>query len=63
MTPAETVLTLWNRIQSRDWPGMRALLADDLVVDWPESLERISGAAKFVAVQAPSSRKAGAFAC
>lgn len=40
---------MWDRIEARDWAGLRALLAPDLVVDWPASGERIVGRDDFVA--------------
>jgi ketosteroid isomerase-like protein len=39
---------LWERIQSRDWDGARALLADDMVCRWPHSDERFEGADNFI---------------
>jgi ketosteroid isomerase-like protein len=38
------VAEFWRRIQARDWDGMRSLLADDVTIEWPNSLLRISGA-------------------
>lgn len=52
MEPTDVVRELWDRIEARDWTGLAALLADDLVVDWPASAERIQGSANFVAVNA-----------
>lgn len=40
----------WDRIQARDWEGMRETLHDDVVVDWPASGERFVGADNVVAV-------------
>ncbi|MFF2277272.1 nuclear transport factor 2 family protein [Agromyces sp. NPDC058126] len=51
-TPAGVIEALWRRIQARDWAGVRVLLADELVVDWYASLERIVGPENFVAVNA-----------
>ena len=39
---------LWERIQSRDWDGARALLADGMVCRWPHSDERFEGADNFI---------------
>lgn len=50
--PATVIELLWTRMQARDWPGVRALLADELVVEWYASLERIVGPENFVAVNA-----------
>ncbi|MFE6967370.1 nuclear transport factor 2 family protein [Agromyces sp. NPDC057679] len=51
-TPAGVIEALWRRMQARDWAGVRELLADELVVDWYASLERIVGPENFVAVNA-----------
>lgn len=50
MTPAQVVETFWNRMQKRDWAGVRALLANDVVVEWPETNEQFVGADSVVAV-------------
>ncbi|WP_399885743.1 nuclear transport factor 2 family protein [Streptomyces sp. BBFR51] len=50
--PTATVREFWARMQARDWAGLGALLADDLVVEWPVSAERIVGRADFVSVNA-----------
>ncbi|MET9748662.1 MULTISPECIES: nuclear transport factor 2 family protein [Streptomyces] len=50
--PAAVVREFWARMQARDWTGLGALLADDLVVEWPVSAERIEGRADFVGVNA-----------
>ncbi|MFF8775657.1 nuclear transport factor 2 family protein [Streptomyces sp. NPDC015140] len=52
MEPMAVVREFWARMQARDWVGLGALLADDLVVEWPVSAERIVGRADFVAVNA-----------
>ncbi|MGC4895755.1 nuclear transport factor 2 family protein [Micromonospora sp. DT31] len=46
------VRALWDRVQARDWAGVGALLADDVVVEWPVSAERIVGRDNYVAVNA-----------
>lgn len=51
MTPAEVVRALWARIQDRDWVGVRDLIADDLVLEWPATGETFVGADNFIAVQ------------
>ncbi|MGH4028074.1 nuclear transport factor 2 family protein [Actinomycetota bacterium Odt1-20B] len=48
MEPTEIVRQLWHRTQDRDWDGVGALLADDVVVEWPASGERIVGRANYV---------------
>ncbi|MFD8428378.1 MULTISPECIES: nuclear transport factor 2 family protein [Streptomyces] len=50
--PAAVVREFWARMQARDWAGLGALLADDLVVEWPVSAELIEGRANFVSVNA-----------
>ncbi|MFG3316443.1 nuclear transport factor 2 family protein [Streptomyces sp. NPDC048171] len=52
MEPTAIVQEFWSRMQARDWAGLGALLADDLVVEWPVSAERIVGRADFMAVNA-----------
>lgn len=47
-----TVRAMWRTIQARDWPALRALLADGLQVHWWTSGERFDGADAFVEVQA-----------
>ena len=48
--PAEVVRELWARIQARDWDGAGELLAEDVVVDWPQTRERIRWRANVIAV-------------
>jgi ketosteroid isomerase-like protein len=50
MNAAQVVEQLWTRMQARDWTGVGALLAEDVVIDWPVSAERIRGRKNFVAV-------------
>lgn len=38
----------WQRMASNDFASITELLADDFYVDWPQSNERIVGAAKYV---------------
>ena len=45
------VQALWDRTQARDWSGVRELLAEDLVVDWPVSAERMTGRENYLSVQ------------
>lgn len=52
MESAKVVEGLWARMEARDWEGLGELLAEDLVVEWPVSGERIEGPANFVAVNA-----------
>ncbi|WP_405530016.1 nuclear transport factor 2 family protein [Streptomyces avidinii] len=41
---------LWERIEARDWDGVAELIAEDAVIEWPVSGERIVGRANFIAV-------------
>ncbi|MFG2387712.1 nuclear transport factor 2 family protein [Streptomyces lavendulae] len=50
MEPLKVVAHLWERIEARDWDGVAALVAEDAVIEWPVSGERIVGRANFVAV-------------
>lgn len=49
---AAVIEAFWDAIEARDWAGVEALLAPDVVLDWPVSRERIVGAANVVAVNA-----------
>ncbi len=50
MEPARVVERLWDRISARDWAAVGALMADDAVIEWPVSGERITGRSNYVAV-------------
>lgn len=50
MESREIVTEFWRRIEARDWDAVRALLAEDLVCEWPHSRERIRGAENWLAV-------------
>ncbi|WP_046776963.1 nuclear transport factor 2 family protein [Streptomyces yangpuensis] len=50
MEPLRVVEALWDRIQARDWDGVAGLVAEDAVVEWPVSGERIVGGGNYVAV-------------
>jgi ketosteroid isomerase-like protein len=52
MEPREIIQELWVRAQAHDWAGFGELLADDLVVEWPVSAERIVGGDNYVRVTA-----------
>ncbi|MFC7963314.1 nuclear transport factor 2 family protein [Streptomyces cinereoruber] len=47
---SDVVGALWDRMQARDRDGLAALLAEDAVVEWPVSGERITGRDDYVAV-------------
>ncbi|MEV8530754.1 nuclear transport factor 2 family protein [Streptomyces sp. NPDC051211] len=50
MEPLKIVAELWERIEARDWDGVAGLIADDVVIEWPVSGERIVGRDNFIAV-------------
>lgn len=50
MESVEVVRAFWAAIEARDWTAVGGLLADDVVVDWPATGERIRGRANVVAV-------------
>jgi len=43
----EIVLEFWRRMASNDFALTSAVLADDFVLEWPQSKERIRGAGNF----------------
>ncbi len=51
-TPESIVRRFWQLMASNDFPAVAAVLADDVVVDWPQSNERIRGSGKFIRVNA-----------
>ncbi|HSE81988.1 MAG TPA: nuclear transport factor 2 family protein [Gaiellaceae bacterium] len=46
----ETVRLFWERLPSRDWEGVAELLHPDVVVDWPNTAERMRGRDNYLAV-------------
>ena len=48
--PGAIVRTLWERFEARDFDGAGELLADDVVIDWPVTRERIAGRSNVVEV-------------
>lgn len=50
MAPVEVVRAYWAAIEAHDWAAVGQRLAQDVVVDWPASGERIRGRANVVAV-------------
>ena len=52
MTPSQVLREYWARMNDRDWDGMRALLAPDVVVEWTSSNERFVGPDNVVGVNA-----------
>ncbi|MER5935044.1 nuclear transport factor 2 family protein [Streptomyces sp. NPDC002054] len=59
MEPLKIVAELWERIEARDWDGVARLIADDVVVEWPVSGERIVGRDNFIAVNSEDSYSYG----
>lgn len=55
--PEAVVRTFWRLMASNDFESVRAVLADDFVLEWPQSKERIRGGANFARMNAeyPSS--------
>ncbi|UTH75919.1 nuclear transport factor 2 family protein [Chromobacterium sp. IIBBL 290-4] len=50
---AEAVVReFWRLMASNDFEAVKAVLADDLVVDWPQSQERIRGADRYARMNA-----------
>ncbi len=50
MEPTRVIEELWGRAQARDWARVGELVAEDAVVEWPASAERIVGRENYVAV-------------
>ncbi|MER5759645.1 nuclear transport factor 2 family protein [Streptomyces sp. NPDC002082] len=50
MEPLKVVARLWERIEARDWDAVALLIAEDAVIEWPVSSERIVGRDNFIAV-------------
>ena len=44
------VRLLWERTEARDWDGVTAQLHEDVVVDWPNTGERMRGRDNYLAV-------------
>ncbi|ACI98296.1 nuclear transport factor 2 family protein [Rhodospirillum centenum] len=44
------VTALWEGMAARHWDTVRRLVAEELVVEWPQTRERIRGADAFVAL-------------
>jgi ketosteroid isomerase-like protein len=45
--PAAVVREFWRLMASNDFHAVKTVLADDFVLDWPQSRERIRGADNF----------------
>lgn len=51
-TSKQVVAQFWTTMQTNDWRAAAALFADDYVLEWPQSGERIVGRDNFVVVNA-----------
>ncbi|OWY38088.1 polyketide cyclase [Xenophilus sp. AP218F] len=51
-SPAEVVRAFWRLMASNDFHAVKAVLADEVVVEWPQSGERIRGADNFARMNA-----------
>lgn len=50
--PETIVREFWRLMASNDFASVAAVLAEDLVVEWPQSKERIRGSKNFIQVNA-----------
>jgi ketosteroid isomerase-like protein len=50
MAPTDLVTRFWNLFSDQRWEDAQALLSPDLLVEWPQSRERMRGPENFVAV-------------
>jgi hypothetical protein len=50
MEPSEVVRALWHRFQDRNWTGAAELIAENAVIDWPASRERLAGRDNIIAI-------------
>ena len=50
--PQSVVGEFWRLMATNDFASVKAVLAPDLVVEWPQSKERIRGAENFVRLNA-----------
>ena len=51
-TAVQIAHRFWERMKSNDFASVADVLADDFVLEWPQSRERIRGAARFAQVNA-----------
>lgn len=52
MNALETVRRFWSLMASNDFASVAEVLAEDFVLEWPQSNERIRGAAQFARMNA-----------
>ena len=50
MDPKDTVLAYWAAMRTNDFARASEWLAEDLVIDWPQSRERTNGRENFAAL-------------
>ncbi|WP_284165196.1 nuclear transport factor 2 family protein [Frigidibacter sp. SD6-1] len=50
MEPRATVLAYWEAMRTNDFAAAARWLAEDVVIDWPQSRERIRGRINFAAL-------------
>ena len=49
-TPENVVREFWRLMATNDFASVKSILADDLVVEWPQSNERVRGPENFAQV-------------
>ncbi len=52
MQAEAVVREFWRLMETNDFHGVKRVLAEDLVVDWPQSRERLRGAENFARMNA-----------
>ena len=52
MREREIIAEFWRRMAANDFAAAGALLGPDFVLEWPQSRERIRGAARFIQMNA-----------
>ncbi|MCY1126594.1 nuclear transport factor 2 family protein [Frigidibacter sp. RF13] len=50
MEARATVLAYWDAMRTNDFAAAARWLAEDVVIDWPQSRERVNGRANFAAL-------------
>ncbi len=50
MEPSEVARALWHRFQDHNWTGAAELIAENAVIEWPASRERLVGRDNIIAV-------------
>lgn len=50
MEPKDVVLSYWDAMRTNDFSRAAEWLAEDIVIDWPQSRERIRGRENFAAL-------------